>query len=380
MQFRSKMTPDPPATLDCGAERRSGRKSNTALLTAALALLLVAGAPRVATARPPIIDFHTHLDSRAGARIERIMRRNGIELMVNLSGGNFQGGIARSTRLSRTLPGKLVHFYNPDWSGIDEPDWGVREAHRLELAVTRHGFKGLKIAKLLGLYLRDSAGVLVDVDDPRLDPLWERAGTLGIPVSVHTGDPGAFWRPLTPQNERFEELRLHPAWSFWGQPVPSREALLAARDRVIDRHPLTTFVCVHFGGNPEDIDAVRALLATYPNAYVDIAARVPEIGRHDAGRVRQLFLDHQDRILFGTDIGIGVRSLMLGSTGDDDPTEADAATFFATHWRFFETNDRRFAHPTPVQGDWVIDAIGLPESVLHKIYRGNALRLLGLGQ
>ncbi len=330
-----------------------------------------------AAARVPVIDFHTHLDPRAADRVARIMDASGIERMVNLSGGTFPG-LRRAERLARRLPGRIVNFYTPDWSGIDEPWWGVREARRLEAAVTQHGFRGLKISKALGLYVRDRAYALIEVDDPRFDPLWARAGELGVPVAIHTGDPKAFWEPVTPANERYAELSVHPSWSFHGDAYPSRRALLKARNRVIERHPLTTFVCLHFGNNPEDPADVRRLLEAHPNAMVDVAARIPEIGRHPPAVIWQLFVDFQDRILFGTDMGISRRGLMLGSTGTDEPTEADAAAFYRTHWRFFETADRGFAHPTPIQGDWTIDGIALPPAVLEKLYRLNALKLLGL--
>ena len=305
------------------------------------------------------------------------MERNGIEMIVNLSGGHSPRSIRNAHALSRALAGRIVHFYTPDWGEVDEPWWGVREAQRLAQAVQVHGYRGLKISKALGLYLRDRAGVLIDVDDPRLDPLWHQAGLLGIPISIHTGDPRAFWFPSTPDNERHDELSVHPEWSFYGRPVPSREELLKMRERVIERHPLTTFVCVHFANNPEDLNAVRSLLTRFSNVWVDIAARVPEIGRHPAAQVRRLFIDFQDRILFGTDIGISPHSLMLGSTGDDQPTDADADRFYETHWRFLETADRHFEHPTPIQGRWRIDGIELPADVLAKIYRENARRLLG---
>jgi len=329
-----------------------------------------------ALSRPPVIDMHTHLDGRSADRIRTIMDRSGIQIMVNLSGGNPRSGMRSAIALSRAIPGRILNFYTPDFSNLDAPDWGVREAIRLRMAVRRYNYKGLKISKALGLYLRERSGVLIDIDDPRFDPLWQEAGLLGIPVAIHTGDPAAFWQPLGHHNERHAELELHPAWSFHGKDVPTRNALLEARNRVIDRHPLTTFICVHFGNNPEDPDAVEELLATWPNTVVDIAARVPELGRHPPDKMRKLIQRFSTRVLFGTDIGIGPKFLMLGSTGVEQPTDADAAQFYATHWRYLESNDRNFAHPTPIQGNWTIDAIGLPEATLQKVYADNARRLL----
>ena len=104
----------------------------------------------------------------------------------------------------------------------------------------------------------------------------------------------------------------------------------------------------------------------------------PEIGRHPSDKLRAFFLAHQDRILFGTDLGVGRRSLMLGSSGAEEPTPADVVHFYKSTRRFFETRDRQFAHPPPIQGTWKIDGIGLPPAVLRKIYRDNAVKLFGL--
>jgi len=135
-------------------------------------------------------------------------------------------------------------------------------------------------------------------------------------------------------------------------------------------------VCVHFGNNAEDLEWVDAQLDKHPNMMVDVAARVPEIGRHDPEKVHAFFVKHQDRILFATDFQSYDR-MTLGSGGNGPPpTETEAIDFFQKHWRWFETADRDFTHMTPIQGDWTISAIHLPADVLEKIYFGNASRLL----
>jgi predicted TIM-barrel fold metal-dependent hydrolase len=94
--------------------------------------------------------------------------------------------------------------------------------------------------------------------------------------------------------------------------------------------------------------------------------------------MRAFFVKYQDRVLFGTDLGVSPRHLMLGSSGDDRPTTDDARRFYGHHFRYFETSDRQMEHPTPIQGDWKIDAIGLAPEVLGKLYRTNAMKLLKL--
>ncbi|MDB6070058.1 MAG: Amidohydrolase, partial [Verrucomicrobiales bacterium] len=214
-------------------------------------------------------------------------------------------------------------------------------------------------------------------DDPRLDAMWEKCGELGMPVSVHVADPQAFWRAFDEKNERWKELKDHRSWWF-GDPAkfPKREELLEALNRVIERHPKTTFVCVHFANNAEDLAWVDRMLDRYPNMMADLAARIPEIGRHAPEEVRRVFTKHADRLLFATDFMVYDR-LILGSAGDDErPTDADGVTFYNKCWRWLETNDRDWAHMTPIQGDWTISAIGLPPEVTRKIYFDNARKLL----
>jgi predicted TIM-barrel fold metal-dependent hydrolase len=146
----------------------------------------------------------------------------------------------------------------------------------------------------------------------------------------------------------------------------------------VARHPKTTFIGVHFGNDPEDPDQVARMLDKYSNLYIDTAARVPEIGRHDPAKMRRFFEKYQDRVLFGTDTGVGgsQEEMMYGSNGADPPTAKDEEQFFSATYRYFETRDRQFASPTPIQGRWKIDGVGLPDSVLRKIYYENAARLL----
>jgi predicted TIM-barrel fold metal-dependent hydrolase len=311
------------------------------------------------------------------------MDRVGIGLAVNLSGSTVtrQSGQPSEFELNRQrtdalAPGRFLHYLNLDYGGWDEPDFSERAVRQIEEG-HRLGAAGLKEFKRLGLYLRDARGDLIRVDDPKLDPVWRRCGELGMPVSMHVADPKAFWLPYNATNERWQELKDHPAWWF-GDPrkFPTFEELLAALDRVVERHPGTTFVCVHFANNAEDLAWVEAALDRHPNMMADLAARIPELGRHDPDQVRRLFLKHQDRILFGTDFQVDDR-LILGSSGNEPPpTDDDAARFFGKHWRWLETRDRQFEHMTPIQGDWKIDGIGLPASVLRKIYFDNARRLL----
>ncbi len=332
-----------------------------------------------------IIDLHQHINGTTQhiSRAVRIMDRVGVGVSVNLSGGSVTRGTNALSEFERNklmadalFPGRFLQYMNLDYAGWDAPDFSAQAVKQIEEG-HRLGAAGFKEYKRLGLYLKDGAGQLIKIDDPKLDPMWKRCGELNMPVSIHVADPRAFWLPYTESNERWKELKDHKSWWFGDtNKYPPRLELLEALNRVIARHPKTTFVCVHFANNAEELEWVDAALSKHPNMMADLAARIPEIGRHDPEKVRRLFTKHQDRILFATDFQVYNR-LILGSSGNEPPpTDDDAAEFFAKEWRWLETNDRNFPHMTPIQGDWTISGIGLPAPVLRKIYFDNARKLL----
>jgi predicted TIM-barrel fold metal-dependent hydrolase len=369
------------------------------MLALALATAVASGCHRSATARKPgaeakaakpaqrnhlpRLDVHTHISPEALPRALALMHQWGIDGMVNLSGGPPgppRHKLEEQLEIARASGGRIAVFANVNFLRAvhTRPDYGVALAEELRAAKTL-GAIGLKISKGLGLgYPASDDEHLLAVDDPKLDPLFEEAGKLGMPVSIHTGDPKAFWLPPDQKNERLEELRAHPDWSFYGEPVAPWAQLYAQFERRVARHPKTTFIGVHFGNDPEDPDNVGRMLDKYPNLYIDTAARVPEIGRQDAAKMRQFFEKYQDRILFGTDLGVGPTQddMMYGSNGAEPPTLADERRYFESTWRYFETKDKQFESPTPIQGKWKIDGLGLPETVLRKVYFENAARLL----
>jgi predicted TIM-barrel fold metal-dependent hydrolase len=223
----------------------------------------------------------------------------------------------------------------------------------------KKGVSGLKVFKDFGLRYRNPDGTLVKIDDPRWDPIWDACGNLGLPVIIHVGDPAAFFLPVDEKNERWEELHRHPDWSFYGGDFPKRDELFAAFNRVMARHPRTTFIGAHFADNPEDLTTVGQWLDEYPNLVVEIASRTNELGRQPY-TARKFFLKYADRIMFGTD-GPRERGRLL------------------PYWRFLETFDEYFPYaenPFPPQGFWNIYGIGLPDDVLRKVYHENAARII----
>jgi len=339
---------------------------------------------KVERSRFPVIDVHTHLSwssplgkeaaprMTAPARdVLAVMDRKNIRTMVNLTGGYGKALEEVIAYWQNPHPGRFLVFTEPWWNRLPEPGYPRFQADELARA-NQAGARGLKVLKTLGLYLREkvTSGPLVKIDDARFDPMWEAAGGLKMPVAIHTSDPEAFFLPIDRFNERYEELHAHPNWSFHGKDFPSSRELHEARNRVVARHPKTQFLVLHVGVS-EDLGYMSELLSRHPNMWVEFGARIGELGRQPRA-ARRFFDRYQDRILFGTDAVPG---------GDETPQQVFGDRLYEIYYRFLETEDESFDYAparVPPQGRWRISGLGLPESVLEKVYHRNAERLLSL--
>jgi len=325
-----------------------------------------------------IIDSHVHIepDLAALALALDVLEGSGIRRFVAKSAGAWgTPRFAYTLAMKGVLGDRFEFFCNIDWDAIDDADFVSKTVEGLSNAAAA-GARGVKIFKNLGLRLRTADGKLVPVDDPRLDPIFDAAGKMGLIVAIHVADPVAFFEPVTPDNERFDELSIASGWSFHGGDFPKHADLMAQQERRIARHPATKFLLIHMGNNAEDLGYVDRILDRYPNVWTDTSARIPEFGRHPADKVRAFFIKHQDRILFGSDLVVTTHGLQLGSVSPTPPTVRDGIRFFQRHWEYFETDLRQIDHPTPIQGRWKVDAVDLPPEVLRKLYRDNVLKLV----
>jgi predicted TIM-barrel fold metal-dependent hydrolase len=323
---------------------------------------LHAAVHEIQRAKFPVIDVHNHTNDARGigdrvdpkemvARMDRLNLKT-IVILTGMWGDKLQAII---DDMVKPYPGRFVVFTQFDWSKINDPNFSQLMVRQIDDSVAR-GARGLKVLKELGLGVRDSTGKFVPIDDPRLDAAWEECGRLDIPVFIHVADPEAFFHPIDASNERYEELIDHPDWSFYGPQFPSMQELLAERDRMFAKHPHTTFVALHFGSWPENLDFVDQTLQKFPNVMIETGAREGELGRQPQ-RAREIFLKYSDRIMFGTDEGAG-------------------EAMYRNYFRWLETNDEYFPYAQyPLQGRWMIYGLGLPDDVLEKVYHRNAEEL-----
>jgi len=317
----------------------------------------------------PMIDAHNHLGRwltgtwsvpDAGALVG-LMDELGVEATVNLDGMWGEELDANLDRYDRAYPGRFATFAQWDRASFARDGWAALGAQIAD-AFAR-GARGLKVWKDLGLHLRDASGDLVMPDDARLDPVWDAVAAAGRPVTIHVGDPAAFFEPLDERNERLEELLENPDWWFGDhERFPSFDRILDALESLIARRSDVTWIGAHVLCAAEDLAWVDRILATYPNAYADVAARIAELGRFPRA-ARDLIERHPDRFVFGTDAFPPERAV------------------YAVHRRFFETADESFPYDAepeepPSQGRWTISGLSLSDRTLAGLYAATARRLL----
>jgi uncharacterized protein len=311
----------------------------------------------VPRAKYPFIDVHSHqnganMSAERVAEIVEDMDSLNLQVMVNLSGGTGERLQANVQNLKGRYPGRFVIFANVDFNGIGEPGWGERAAAQLEADV-RNGAQGLKIFKQLGLDITDTNGQRVPVDDPRIDPVWAKAGELGIPVLIHSADPAMFWQPMDQFNERWLELKLNPGRQQ--PPEPSFEQIIGEQHNVFRKHPETRFINAHLGWYGHNLGELSKLMDEMPNMYTELGAVIYELGRQPRA-AREFLIRYQDRVMMGKDSW--------------RPEE------YPVYFRIFETADEYFDYYRDYHAFWNMYGLDLPDEVLKKIYYKNALAVI----
>ncbi len=327
--------------------------------------------------RYPVIDAHNHLfeETDPGEMVD-VMDQAGIRTFINVTANTsftfVESGYTFFPRdigvfIDRYMtpyPDRFRCFTMSDFASCQD---GILMAdNRFAEVAARHleedirkGASGLKVTKELGIRFRDYRDSLIPVDDPRLAPIWEKACELDVPVLIHTSDPAAFFYPTDRFNEHYLTLVKAPDWSTYGSHY-SKEELLEQREGLVSHHPHTTFICAHVANYTEDLGFVSSFLDRNPNVYIDISARIDELGRQPYS-ARDFLIKYQDRVLFGTDMPV-------------------RAEIYRSYFRFLETRDEYFDYPDYVgvygNSRWGIYGLELPDEVLQKIYAKNASRII----
>ena len=318
---------------------------------------LVVPEHKVTHAKFPFIDVHNHQWSMSVSDIKTLvneMDKLNMSVMINLSGDNGNRLQNKINNIRTAGPKRFIVFANIDFGGIGQTGWTEKAVKQLEEDV-KYGANGLKIFKNLGLSVNDNKGKRVAVDDPRLDAIWDKCGELKIPVLIHTADPKPFWDAEDEHNERWLEIASHPGRKRNDSDPAPWEVLIEEQHRMFKKHAKTTFIAAHFGWYPNDLGKLGRLLDDMPNVNVEFGAVIAELGRQPR-MARKFFEKYQDRILFGKDSWV--------------PDE------YATYFRVLETDDEYFPYHKKYHAFWAMYGMGLPDTILKKVYYKNALRII----
>ena len=313
----------------------------------------------VPRAKYPVIDIHSHQPAPIGeAEFDRIVQSMdplNLQLLVNVSGvsGARLEQALQALRASKHR-NRMVQFTNVNFQGVG-PGWAAKAVAQLE-ADAKAGALGIgEINKGFGLNARKADGSRLTLDDPDLDPVWQAAARLNLPVLIHTADPQEFFEPIDFTNERWLELALFPDRRFPSPQYPSFATLMGERDRLFKRNPKTTFIAAHMGWHANDLARLGKIFDEMPNVYGEVGAVLYDLGRQPRF-AHDFFVKYQDRILFGKD--------------SYQPDE------FPYYWRTFETADEYFDYYRDYHAFWKLYGLALPDAVLRKLYYQNALKLV----
>lgn len=322
--------------------------------------MLVTDETHTPRAKFPVVDVHGHARglTAEGTIDDMIGYLDELNIRVYIASDNVSGDRLRQAMENIRASGHEDRFRvmtGIDFDGVGTPGWAERAVRQLEEDVAMGAVGIGEISKSFGMTTRKADGSRLAIDDPELDPVWEAAGRLGIPVLIHTAEPPAFFEPPTMENERWLELALFPDRRNYGDDKVGFEQLMTERDNVFRRHPNTTFIAAHFGWHGNDLERAGALLDEFPHVHYEVGAVLYEFGRQPRA-AREFFIEYQDRILFGKD--------------SFQPPE------YPYFWRVFETRDEYFDYYRDYHAFWKMYGMDLPDEVLRKLYYENALRLM----
>ena len=317
------------------------------------------------------IDAHLHLHNANPAFMAAAKRQNFKVLTINVDYPDFppldeQQRVAIS--LQQQFPRDVAWVTSFPVDGSDKPEWLPATRQRIGASL-KAGAVGVKVWKNIGMSLRDAQGQLVMIDDARFAPLFDDFVKQGIPLLGHQGEPHNCWLPLeqmTVNNDR-EYFKAHPQYHMALHPeMPSWEQQMAARDRMVAAHPGLHFIGVHLASLERDVDELAAFLDRFPEAKVDVAARIGQLqyqSQRDRERVRRFFIKYQDRLLYGSDMS-------QAPDQDGAALAREAEGVWRMHWRYFNTADSFKVSDLdkPVRG------LALPKVVVDKLYHLNAER------
>ena len=316
------------------------------------------------------IHFHLHIDNPEFMKLVERDRFSILNIATQSSSADVMQEKHRTMFAQfRWHPSRVAPVSSFSMEGWDEPDWQQKTTRFLDDTFAQ-GAVGVKVWKNIGMVARDKDGQLIMIDDPQLDPIFDHLQERGIVLMGHLGEPKNCWLPLekmTVNNDR-SYFRRNPQYHMYLHPeMPSYEQQIAARDRMLAKHPDLRFLAAHLASLEWSVDELSGFLDRFPNAVAGTAARIGQLqyqSQRDRDKVIAFMTKYQDRLLYGSDSGVGPNHSI-------DKRYQFIRERWVRDWKYF-TTDEMIQVPElddPVQG------LALPRQVVTKLYRTNAQKL-----
>lgn len=318
----------------------------------------------LAALRP--IDVHVHIfksDSGFQSFFERVNMT-----LVNIIVADdtlpyrkeLQPQITDALNLVRSSKGHIFLCTTFDPYKFNEPSFPAEAIKQLDENF-KQGAVAVKIWKNIGMEIKDRNGKYIMPDDPKFTPIYQEIAKRGKTLMSHVAEPNVAWGPADPKDPSWSYYQEHPQWYVADKPgFPAKQTILDARDHILAGNPKLRMVGVHLGSMEKDLDGIGVRLDKYPNFAVDTGARMEYLMMTPTEKVRAFLTKYQDRVLYGTDLD-------LVADANAEESLKDWQRTYIRDWKFLATDETQDLNGKPVRG------LELPEPVLRKIYRTNAL-------
>jgi len=224
------------------------------------------------------------------------------------------------------------------------------------------GALAVKIWKNIGMEIKGSSGEYIMADDKKFEPIYKDIAAHGKTLMTHQAEPDVAWGPPDAADPSWSYYQENPQWYVANRPgFPSKQRILEARDHVLANNPKLRMVGVHLGSMERDLDNIANHLDKYPNFAIDTAARMEYLMLMPPDRVSAFLIKYQDRVLYGTDLD-------LHADADLPDALTEWQSRYARDWKFLATGETLTVEGKQVHG------LNLPQPVLQKIFRDNAMR------
>jgi Amidohydrolase len=255
------------------------RRQGASLLLFLLVSVLASSAQTEKTVAPfQRIDAHAHIFSAPPGFYELLARWNLRILNICVVDKHDRGyeeaapQHAKALEMSRASQGRVAWCSTFDPEDWESPSFAARSIALLNRTFA-DGAVAVKIYKSIGMELKSSTGQYLMPDNPVFDPVLQNIQRHGKTLYAHLAEPTSCWKPLDPASPDYEYYKANPDWHMYLHPDrPSKESILAARDRMLGRNPKLKVVGCHLGSMEVDVSEIAKRFDLYPNFAVDTAA------------------------------------------------------------------------------------------------------------